>query len=374
MANPCVDGYAGGFACSAVGLEAVLTVSELSPSEPLRVTDIWGWTDPITGAEIVIVPMTLETVFVDVSVPSEPVVLARLPIPTAVTEAFALRDVKVYADHAFIVGESPLHGMQVFDLTTLRDITDPPATVAETANYTSISQAHNLIINPQSGFAYVARTTTCRGLQILDLSSPSSPEDAGCFSDLGPTHDGQCVIYDGPAADLSGRELCFTANETSLAVSDVTDKSAPIELSSLVYEDLGYTHQGWLTTDQAYFVVNDELDEQASHIPTRTRVFDVSDPTAPVLVGAYDGPTAAVDHNLYIVEDLVYMANYRSGLRIVQLDDPSTASLTEVGYFDTVPGDDAAEFGGAFTAYPFFESGIVVVSSMEQGLFILRPE
>ncbi|MFV2039820.1 MAG: choice-of-anchor B family protein, partial [Acidimicrobiales bacterium] len=153
-----------------------------------------------------------------------------------------------------------------------------------------------------------------------------------------------------------------------------TNKQAPVALSALIYDGLGYTHQGWLTEDQAYFVVDDELDELDNGHTTRTRVFDVSDPANPNLVGFYEAETAAVDHNLYIVHDLVYMANYRSGLRILALDDPSTASLSEVGFFDTVPADDLAEFAGAFTAYPFFESGVVVVSSMEEGLFVLRPQ
>jgi len=79
-------------------------------------------------------------------------------------------------------------------------------------------------------------------------------------------------------------------------------------------------------------------------------VFDVSDPDAPALVGFYDSQLTAVDHNLYIVDDLVYMANYRSGLRVVRIDDPATAAMTEVGYFDTYPADDRP--GGPVRASP----------------------
>lgn len=48
----------------------------------------------------------------------------------------------------------------------------------------------------------------------------------------------------------------------------------------------------------------------------------------------------------------------------------------EIGWFDTTPyGESPPGFGGGtWTAWPFFESGMVVVSSMNEGLFILRPQ
>src|SRR6185369_9060973 len=37
------------------------------------------------------------------------------------------------------------------------------------------------------------------------------------------------------------------------------------------------------------------------------------------------------------------------------------------------PADDVPSFNGAWSNYPFFASGVVVVSGIEQGLFVLRP-
>ncbi len=65
-------------------------------------------------------------------------------------------------------------------------------------------------------------------------------------------------------------------------------------------------------------------------------------------------------------------ANYRAGLRVIDAADPATTSLREVAYFDIYPDDAAAKFNGAWSNYPFFASG-VVVSGIEQGLFVLRP-
>ena len=379
VATPCVDGVAAGFPCSNVGLESLLTLDDLGAPADGQLSDTWGWTDPVTGNEIAIALGTWGTAFVDVTVPGNSTVLGLLPLPDTVTEIIIQRDVKVYRDHAYIVSEMDGHDLQIFDLTTLRDVAANTAeglvTLEATASHPTIDTAHNIAINEDSGFAYLVGSDQCGGgPYIMDLADPLAPVDVGCFADQGYSHDIQCVVYAGPAEAFQGSELCFSANETNLAISDMTDKTAPVALSSVTYDGVGYTHQGWLTEDQRYFVLDDEADEGEFGHPTRTRVFDVSDPTAPVFVGAYDADVFAADHNLYIVGDLVYMANYRSGLRIARLDDPATAAMTEVGYFDTFPADDVPDFQGAFSNYPFFDSGTVVVTSRREGVFVLRPE
>jgi hypothetical protein len=128
-----------------------------------------------------------------------------------------------------------------------------------------------------------------------------------------------------------------------------------------------------LTEDQSYFVVDDELDEQDLRHGTRTRVFDVRSLTAPRLVRHFDSTAAAIDRNQYVKNRLSYQANYRAGLRILDVGKAATAEPAEVGFFDIYPENDAAEFNGAWSVYPYFASGTVVVSGIEHGLFVLRP-
>ena len=93
--------------------------------------------------------------FVSLQDPANPLYLGELPLTEGAT-ANMWRDLKVYADHAFIVadGAGP-HGVQIFDLRQLRDVENPPVTFGETAHYDGIFSAHNIVMNEGSGFAYV---------------------------------------------------------------------------------------------------------------------------------------------------------------------------------------------------------------------------
>ena len=84
--------------------------------------------------------------------------------------------------------------------------------------------------------------------------------------------------------------------------------------------------------------------------------------------------TSAIDHNLYTRGDCAFEANYRAGLSILDISGVGAASISEVAYFDIYPGSDAAAFNGAWSNYPYFPSGTVVVSGIEQGLFVLTPD
>jgi len=364
----CSDGFAGPYPCRDVDLMAFMPHSEMGGGSG---NDIWGWTDPETGREYALVGESTGTAFVDISNPSQPVYVGLLP---AHTVASLWRGIKVFANHAFIVSEAVDHGMQVFDLAQLRGVTAPPVTFSETAHYAGFGSTHTLALNTRTGFAYAVGTRTCEGgLHVVDVRSPASPRAAGCFSLDGYTHETQCVTYEGPDTLYRGREICLNSNEDTLTIVDATDKLEQVQLSRTGYGGSAYTHQGWLTEDQRFFLVNDEGDEQAFKHRTRTWIWDVSDLDAPALVTYYDGPTPSIDHNLYVRGNLVYESNYRSGLRVLEANQIAQGMLSEVGFFDIYPSDDLPNFNGAWTSYPFFASGSVIVNGIEQGLFIVRP-
>jgi choice-of-anchor B domain-containing protein len=333
---------------------------------------VWGWTDPLTGKEYAIVGRSNGTSFVDISNPEQPIYLGNLP-PHSVDSVW--RSIKVYADHVFIVSEADNHGMQVFDLTRLRNVAAPPVAFTENAHYAGFRRAHTLAVNEATGFAYAAgsKDTCAGGLHVVDIRNPAAPVFGGCVGQDGYTHETQCVIYRGPDMEYQGHEVCFNSNEDTLTIVDVTNKSEPKQLSRTTYEGVGYTHQGWLTEDHKYFLLDDELDEIKRGVKSTTYIWNVADLDAPSMMGVYSGQSPAIDHNLYIRGSRAYQANYRSGLRILDITNVGAAGLSELAFFDVYPVDDAPQFSGAWSNFPLFPSGIVIVGGIEQGLFVLRP-
>ena len=371
-AQPCVNGTAGGFPCNRVDLLAFMPLEQLGGAT-VEANDLWGWTDAETGREFVLLGMRNGTAFVEITNPTAPIYLGRLPTQSA---SSSWRDVKVHKHHAFIVSEAPGHGMQVFDLTALLDVAAPPVELSTVAHYDAelLSNAHNIAINEDSGFGYILGSNTCRGgLHMVNLDKPRKPQFAGCFSADGYTHDAQCVSYAGPDSDYRDREVCFAFNEDTLTIVDVTNKAAPRSISRTSYPGVGYTHQGWATDDHMFLLLGDEADEQDFVHNTITRIWDLTDLDRPLLIGSHEAPYPAIDHNLYIRGRLVFQANYRAGLRLFNLDVVADGRLNPAGFFDIYPLDNARQFNGAWSVYPFFPSGVVAVSGVEQGLFLLDP-
>ena len=380
----CEGGAADVFSCTDLDLLSFLSVADLGGRRGVEVNDVWGWTDPDSGREYALVGRYDGTSFVDVSDPMNPRYLGDLPLTEGAT-ADVWRDIKVYRDHAFIVADGAgAHGMQIFDLTKLRDVRGDPVTFEEDAHYNQIASAHNIVINEETGFAYAVGAgeggETCGGgLHMINIQNPRTPIFAGCFQDMGTgrqgtgySHDAQCIVYHGPDEEHQGKEICFGANETALSIADVTDKANPVSLSTATYPNVAYAHQGWIDEDHRYFYSNDELDEVGGDIDrTRTLIWDVTDLDDPILAREYFADNASSDHNLYIRGDLMYQSNYVSGLRILNISDRENPEV--VGFFDTVPGSpDAPGMDGSWSNYPFFESGIIVVTSGKEGVFILR--
>lgn len=367
-ATPCVGGMAGPYPCSNIDLNTFMPLSEFSASST---NDIWGWTDPLDGKEYALLGLDNGTAFVDVTDPDNPVYLGKLPTHTS---SSSWRDIKVYNNYAFVVSEAGGHGMQVFDLTELRSVVSPPVTFANSAHYGGFGNAHNIVINEDSGYAYGVGTGTCSGgLHMVNIQNPLTPTNAGCFSADGYTHDAQCVNYSGPDADYAGAEVCFNSNTDTLTIVDVSNKTSPVQISRTGYSGSGYTHQGWLLDGHRYFLLDDEADESSFGHNTRTYIWDLADLDNPILLGNYTGPNPSIDHNLYTVGDNAFESNYTSGLQILDISDVGNANLTEIAYFDTYPANNSASFNGSWSNYPYFESGTVVATGIDEGLFILSP-
>jgi len=297
------------------------------------------------------------------------------------TSASTWRDIKVIGNYAYIGSEARNHGLQVFDLRRLRGRNSIEYFTPDAVNL-DFGSSHNIVANEETNFIYVVGATqtgfplTCRGgLLVIDVSNPLNPRTVGCFGTDGYVHDAQCVIYHGPDFRYQGREVCFCFNENSLTLVDVTNKNAMVMIAKSGYQNSAYTHQGWLTEDHEVILLDDELDENGKPSAqqfTKTYVWDIRSLTLPSLRSIYEAPVRSIDHNQYIIGDLSYQGNYESGLRILRINR-ANYQLSLVAYFDVFPSRTSAQFFGAWSVFPYYKSGVVAISSIDYGLFIVKP-
>jgi choice-of-anchor B domain-containing protein len=330
-------------------------------SKPPSANDIWGYTSPI-GREYAILGLNGATAFIDITDPFNPLVLDEIPDAPSTWS-----DLAVYQEYAYNVNEGG-GGVQVFDLT---QIDDGIVTLANTITSSGIQTAHNIFVNPDSGFAYLCGSNLgAGGLIALDLSNPAQPIPIGSWEEH-YVHDTYVTSYhDGPFA---GREIAFNfCGPEGMIVVDVTNKANMFTLAVADYPNMTYAHQGWPDAARNYMFVDDELDELQSPdvTTTTTYVVDISNITEPAYVTSFTADVCASDHNLYVRGQYVYEANYTSGLRVydaLDIDD-----IAHVGHFDTHPEGNAPGFDGAWGVFAGFPSGFVIISDIQRGLFVLN--
>ncbi len=353
----------GNFSSNGVTLMSWIPLSEMA-GNPSSGADCWGYTAP-SGREYAIMCHRDGTTIVEVTNPFNATIVAEVSGPGSLW-----RDAKTYQDKLYVVSEGG-SGIQIFDLANV-DSGSVPQVGSVTSGGTTAT--HNVAIDTVSGYLYRTGGDS-NGLRIYNLNaSLTNPPHVASWSTR-YVHDAQVVTYtSGPYA---GREIVFACSGyngggtgTGLDVIDVTNKGNIISLDRLVYSGGAYSHQGWLSADRQYFHLGDELDETGSQ-PTTTHVIDVSNLNNIFKVGTYNNGLTAVGHNMYEKNGLMYQANYRSGLRVFDLNQSAT-NPPEVAYFDTYPGSNSANFNGLWSVYPYFDSGTVIGSDMERGLFVWK--
>jgi choice-of-anchor B domain-containing protein len=203
----------------------------------------------------------------------------------------------------------------------------------------------------------------------FDLSDPTMPTFAGSWPAF--LAGAQVVTY--TEGKYAGRQVAFICTGTfrRLDIVDVTDKSDMFRIAMERYPSGYFANQGRLSADRQYFYLCDDGDERQGQPVTRTMVFDVSDLSDPTYLDNFTTGQATADHELAVHDGFIFEANLTGGLHIFEALDP--VHPVAVGYFDTYPANNSYSYIGAFSTYPFFPSGTVIVSDTVGGLFILDP-
>ena len=315
-------------------------------------SDVWGWTGD-DGTEYALMGVLTGIAVVNTSTME---VVTIVPGPTE-NDSYYHRDIKTYKHYAYAVSENTGEnaGLSVFDLQYLPDS-------VSIVGYFPIDtsgnmRSHNISIDTSMGFAYL-EGNLFNHVTILDLSDPELPTFAGTIHDLA-IHD----LYarnDTVYLAEGGDPFVYTPY---FSIWNLSDKSNPILMVRHEIPDAGYVHTIWPTNNGQYVITTEET-------PGKTvKIWDVSDYSNITMVGEWLG-TNRLAHNAQVMDDLLFISHYQSGIYIVDISDPSNP--TEIAHYDTYPPGEAAEFNGNWGVYQYTQNGMVFASDLEDRLTILN--
>lgn len=355
------------FAAHRVALLSWLTPQDLS-GRVERANDVWGYVSP-AGREYAIIGLESGTAFVEITDPLLPRLVGLIPGAES-----TWRDMAVYRDHAYSVNESG-NGIQVIDLGR---IDRGQIRLVREVRTDGLETAHNITVNEDSGYAYLSGSNLANGgLVALDLKDPSRPRLERGSWPFFYIHDLLAVTYD--TRRHAGREIVYAfAAGAGLHIIDATDKDNMFTVAELRYPGLRYAHSGALSSNRKFLYLNDELDElnvrdQPGGVPvTNTYIFHVKNFERPRYLKRFSNGLLSTDHNSMVTGKRLFAANYTSGLRI--FDIRVAKRPRESSFLDTYPEGDFPGFAGAWGVYSDLPSGNVLVSDIQRGLFVLRPQ
>jgi len=382
----CTSGFAGEYPCQGIDFMSRVPLSSFTGS-PLSASNLWGYVDLDDNREYAIIGLRNGTGVVDVTDPVNPVIVGHI---SGVSSQW--REVKVYQfwnasasrwdAYAYITTEGSGGGIQIIDLTQL------PASVSLANTWTGVSTSHtdhvsnvdystNASNNPNFPPILYISGSNKGGLRFVSLANPTNLTEIGFWTGT-YSHDTYAHVFTDARANQCAPghnpcEVVFSfAGSPGLKIIDVTNKSAPVTLSTFTYPQLGYTHSGWISSDGNYIFLHDELDEQNFGINGTIRTINITNLTAPFVSNVYTASNAAIDHNGYTIGNKFYFSNYTRGVGVLDVTNPNAPS--ELSYFDTYPTTNTATFNGAWGVYPYLPSGNILISDIQRGLIVVREQ
>ncbi len=320
---------------------------DLSTLHNTEMNDIWGYTDEFNN-EYALVGTQDGTSIVDVTDGPNPVEVFWLAGMNS-----TWRDLKTYNDFAYVTTEAQ-EGLLIIDMTSLPNATGITYSYFNGPVGSEWQSAHNLYID-ESGFLYIFGANRGNGgVFVYDLnSSATNPLEVSDINDW--------YVHDGFVQNDTG----YFGNiyEGQLSVWDVADKTNP-QLISTALTPTTFTHNIWANTSGFAFTT----DEVAGGF---IGAYDLSTPSNPVLIDKIQSSAGdnIIPHNAHVLEDYLITSYYADGVIIHDISRPH--NMVEVGQYDTSP-IHSEDFVGCWGVYPFFNSGKIIASDIEEGLFVIE--
>lgn len=339
------------------------------PAEPfygIRYNGIWGWDDG-NGNEYAIIGATSGVYFINVTNPQTPVQADFVP---GRRDSCIWREVKTYSHYAYLISDdqSP-NSFQIVDLQYL------PDSVSVVYDGTGIfERAHTLFVDGQHLYCGIVKGGQFQNTAAMAVFSLANPVQPTLLRKLNTDFPG--LLTNNQVHDMYARNDTVYAScaydGLFIFKYDSVANSFSLASSLTSYPQQGYNHSSALTDDGSTLVFMDEVPNGLA-----VKVLDVSDFSNLTIKSTFKSNTGPTPHNPFMVGNTCYIAYYQDGLQVYDVSDP--VNPARIGYFDThyqtaMGGPyPSPAYQGAWGAYPYLPSGNILVSDMQNGLFVLDP-
>jgi choice-of-anchor B domain-containing protein len=327
----------------------------------LNLSDVWGWQDS-TGTEYALVGVFNGFSVVSLNTPSNPVEVAFFQGANSIWRDIKTRGRFAYVTHDIVSSPTPAVGLLIVDLDSVA-FGQTPDHVYRFVKATdfpgdSMRTAHNLWID-ENGVMYLFGADVGNGGALMyDIATdPWNPAYLGNYNDV--------YLHDGYARGDTLYGAAILAGD--FRIIDVSNKAQPITLGSKITPN-SFCHNVWLSDNGNTLFTTDEV--SGAYVAA----YDISDPNNITELDRKQTSlgTGVIPHNAHVYGNFVVTSYYTSGVQVLDATYPDI--MVETGYYDTSPLFSGGGFHGAWGAYPYLPSGLVLVSDIEEGLFVISSE
>jgi choice-of-anchor B domain-containing protein len=319
-------------------------ITNMNNYPSISYTDCWGYTAP-NGKNYVLLGVNAGVSIVDVTDVNNIAEVDFIPFVN-----FGWYDMKTYQNYMYVSSEGATH-ILIVDLSPLPD---SASIVGLYGNFAT--SLHNIYIDTEMDVLYAVEDFNFnRPVTLISLSDPENPAElsflgVGLGTDAHDIFAQDSVLY--VAEGING----------SIGFFDVSNPASPALLQRLIIPSAGYVHNVWVSPDKKYMITTEETPEKT------VKVWDIEDLNNISLLDEYLGESR-IAHNAYFQGDFAYISHYQSGVKILDITDPS--HIVEVGNYDTIEGEEPITFGN-WGIFPFASNGLTYASDMLSGLYVLE--
>lgn len=323
--------------------------------------EIWGL--EVNDHEFAVIGTTFGTHIIDVTDPTTP---TELFVVEGGTTGVGIihRDFHDYEGYLYsIADEGSQTGLQIIDIKSLPDSIE---VVYDSREY--FSRSHNIFIDTAKARLYslISNGTAYdfSPMRIFDISNPIDPQPIGAYDRFGGK-----IISQVHDAFVRNDTAYLNLGPDGFAIVNFENVDTPNVISILnptEYLQSGYNHSGWLTDDGNYYYMADEnYNKDIKVLDLR----DLPDIYIPTTFNA-ESSEISITHNQIVHDDKLYVSYYVNGLQVYDITDPENP-VREMFYDTSTEPPINGTYRGAWGVYPFLSSGNILVSDMQNGLFVI---